>query len=329
MKLLLSRILSGLLAAGSFLAGIACADNPKVPRIGYIALSPILAKPSPERAGFLQGLREHGYEVGKNIQIEYFSAEGAAENLEFQAEAAVERGVDVIVGAGLPVIRAARDATTRLPIVMMFVGDPVPLGLARSLAHPGGNVTGMSMLNAKLGGKRLELLKQALPHIRRVAVLWDSSNSALAPEWQSTQSAARLLDIELVPADVSKDPDFSRAFEQIANARADALLTLVDLRTASYRHIIPEFAREHRLPTMFGHAIFVELGGLLSYAPDFVELSRRSASYVDKILKGANPAELPIQQPMLFTLTVNLRTAKALGLRIPESILTRADSVLR
>jgi len=318
-----------LVSIGVFPLAASAADSKAgIPRIGYLALSPILDKPSPERDGFMQGLRELGYQVGKNIQIDYFSAEGNEEMLEFQAEAAVKSGIDVIVAAGLPAIRAARDATKQVPIVMMFVGDPVPLGFARSLAEPGSNVTGMSMLNAKLGSKRLELLKQALPHLRRVAVLWDSSNSAVTPEWQSTQSAARQLHVQLVSADAAGDRDFSRAFKQIENARVDALITLVDLRTASYRYIIPGFAREHRLPTMFGHAIFVELGGLMSYAPDFVELSKRSASYVDKILKGANPAQLPIQQPTTLQLVLNLKTARAIGVQVPPDVLLRADKVI-
>jgi putative ABC transport system substrate-binding protein len=320
---------TGVALALAAFSTVAAPSPHKLPRIGYLALSPILDTPSAERAGFLQGLREHGYEDGKNIEIQYASAEGDPEMLEFQAEVLVESGVDMIIGAGLPVIRAARKATDRIPIVMMFAADPVPQGLAQSLARPGSNVTGMSMLNAQLGGKRLELLKQALPSIRRVAVLWDASNPALAPEWQSTESTARQLRIELISVDVSKDPDLVRAFAHIEQTRPDALVTFVDLRTASYRKIIPEFALKQRLPTMFGLTAFVELGGLLSYAPDFADLSRRSAAYVNKILNGANPAELPIQQPTQFSLAVNLRTAKALGLQIPEAILLRADEVLR
>lgn len=299
------------------------------PRIGYLALSPLTEPPSPERAGFLRGLRELGYEDGKNIRIEYRSAEGDPEALPFVAEELVASGVRLVVTAGHPAVKAVQGASNSMPIVLLFASDPDATGFAKSLAHPGGNITGMSMQNRELGAKRLDLLKEAIPTIRRVAVLWDSSNPVLKPEWESTQAAARRLGIQLISADGAGELNFEKTFALIAKQRPDALVTFVDLRLASYRQIIPEFALKQRLPTMFALTAFVEQGGLMSYAPDFADLSRRSAGYVDKILKGAKPAELPIQQPVLYRLAVNLKTARALGLKLPERILQRADELIQ
>jgi putative ABC transport system substrate-binding protein len=310
-------------------SGAAAQQRGKVPRIGYLVLSPLLEPPSAERAGFLQGLRELGYEDGKNIVIEYRSAEGDPETLPFLVDELIELKVDVIVAPAGPPLLVAKEATHTIPIVMLFSADPVTAGLVESFARPGGNVTGMSMQNVELGGKRIELLKQAIPRISRVAVLWDSANVMVQREWEATNRMAATLGIKVESADVAGAPDFSLAFEQIRKSRPDALMTIVDLRTARYRQIIPEFALAERIPLMAGLAAFTHAGGLMSYAPDFADLSRRAAAYVDKILKGANPANLPVQQPTHYRLTVNLRTAKALGLEIPEAVLTRADEVLR
>jgi len=299
-----------------------------IPHIGYLTLSPLLQKPSAERAGFIKGLREHGYEDGKNIIIEYRSAEGDPEALPFIAEELVTSGVKLIVTAGYQPIKAVQDVTRTLPIVIMFGADPDSSGFAQSLARPGGNITGMSQQNRELGVKRLELLHDVVPGMRSVAVLWDSSNPVMVPEWESTQAAARRLGIRVISADGAGEPNFEKAFSRIRKERPDALITFVDLRMASYRNIIPDFARKQRLPTIFGHSAFVVAGGLMSYAPDFADLSRRSAGYVDKILKGAEPATLPIQQPLVYNLVVNLKTARALGVRIPERILQRADRII-
>lgn len=319
--------LAGILFAGLWLAG-AAAGSENVPHIGYLALSPLLDPPSPERAGFLRGLRELGYEDGKNIVIEYRSAEGDPEALPFLAEALVASGVRLVVTAGYPAIKSLQEATETVPIVLLFAADPDVSGFAKSLAQPGGNITGMSMQNQELSAKRLELLKEAIPAIRRVAVLWDSSNPVLIPEWESTQAAARRLGIELISADGAGEPSFEKPLALIAKERPDALVTFVDLRLASYREIIPAFALKQRLPTMFALTAFVANGGLMSYAPDFADLSRRSAAYVDKILKGAKPSELPIQQPTHYRLTINVKTARAIGLTFPETILLRADEVI-
>src|SRR3990170_140258 len=251
--------LAGILIVGLGLASVgADAGSGKVPRIGYLTLSPLLEPPSPERAGFLQGLREHGYEDGKNIIIEYRSAEGDPEALPFVAEALVASGVRLVVTAGYPAIKAVQDASDAVPIVLLFAADLDATGFAKSLARPGGNITGMSMQNRELGAKRLELLKEAVPAIRRVAVLWDSSNPVLKPEWESTQKAGRRLGIQFISADGANEPNFEKAFALIVKARPDALVTFVDLRLASYRQIIPEFAIKQRLPTMFALTAFVE-----------------------------------------------------------------------
>jgi len=324
-----NQVLASLVIAGLSVAGVAVvAKADDVPRIGYLAVAPITDKPSPERAGFLEGLRDLGYENGKNITIVYRSAEGAVEALPFVAEELVDSGVKLVVTAGNPAIRALQQASNSIPIVIMFSADPVAAGFAGSLAHPGGNITGMSQQNLELGAKRLELLKEAVPSIRRVAVLWDSSNPVMIGEWESTKSAARQLGIEVISGDAAGEPSFEKVFEDIKRQRVDALVTLIDLRTASYRQIIPEFALKQRLPSITGLEAFSKYGGLMTYAPDFGDLSRRSAGYVHKILRGAKPGDLPIQQPTNYSLVVNLRTARALGIAIPKRILQRADRII-
>jgi putative ABC transport system substrate-binding protein len=324
-----NRLLAGLLVAGLGIAGVSnAATGEEPPRIGYLAVAPLTDKPSPERAGFIAGLRELGYENGKNIQIVYRSAEGATDALPFVAEELVESGVKLVVTAGNPAIRALQQASDSIPIVILFSADPVAAGFAKSLAHPGGNITGMSQQNLELGAKRLELLKETVPTIRRVAVLWDSSNAVMRGEWESTSAAAKQLGIELIPGDAAGQASFEKILENIQRQRADAIVTLIDLRTASYRQIIPEFALKHRLPSITGLEAFAENGGLMSYAPDFGDLSRRSAAYVDKILRGTNPGDLPIQQPTHYSLVLNLKSARAMGITIPKRILERADRII-
>lgn len=321
---------TGFVVASLGFAGAAsAATSEKIPRIGYLALASLTDPPSPERAGFLQGLRELGYEDGKNIRIEYRSAEGSPEALPFVAEELVASGVRLVVTAGQPAVKAVQEASNTMPIVLLFSADPDASGFAKSLARPGGNITGMSMQNRELGAKRLELLKEAIPTVRRVAVLWDSSNPVLKPEWESTQTAARRLGLQLISADGAGESNFERAFALIERERPDALVTFVDLRLASYRQIVPEFALKQGLPTVFALRAFVDSGGLMSYAPDFVDLCRRSAGYVDRILKGAPPGELPIQQPTRYVLVINLRTAQRLGLRLSDRTLQRADELIQ
>jgi putative ABC transport system substrate-binding protein len=229
--------------------------------------------------------------------------------------------------AGYPAVKAVQEASNTMPIVLLFAADPDATGLRKAL-HDRAGITGMSMQNRELA-KRLELLKEAIPTIKRVAVLWDSANPVLKPEWESTLAAAQRLGIQLISADGAGEADFEKAFALIAKERPDALVTFVDLRLASYRNIIPEFALQQRLPSIFALKAFVESGGLMSYSPDFVDLCRRSAGYVDKVLKGAKPAELPIQQPTRYVLVINLKTTQRLGLKLPERTLQRADEVIQ
>ena len=301
----------------------------KTPRIGYLVLSPLIDPPSAERRAFLDGLRELGYVDGRNIVIEYRSAEGDAGVLPFLATELIEAKVDLVVTVGTQTALVMKNATRTIPIVMLFATDPVGTGLVKSLAHPSGNVTGTSRLADELGAKRLQLLKETLPGLSRVAVLWDSGNPVIASEWQATQAAAHALEITLQPMDIKGAHDLSTVFAAMRKNPPDALITLLDPRTVSYREIIPEFANRQRLPTMFGLRDFTVSGGLMSYAPSFPDLSRRAAVYVDKILKGAKPADLPVQQPTKFEFVINLRTAKALGIKIPPALLLRADEIIQ
>jgi ABC-type uncharacterized transport system substrate-binding protein len=301
----------------------------KVARIGYMVLSPLTDPPSPERAAFLAGLRALGYIEGKSIIIEYRSAKSNLELFHDLAEDLVRLKVDVIVTAGaIEAPAAAKEATATIPIVVV-AGDPVGAGLAASLARPGGNVTGLSLLAPELGGKRLQLLKEAVPGIGRVAVLWNPGTSISgALEWQATEAAARALGVTLRSYEVRGADDLARALAAISRERTDALTLIFSPLMTGYREIVADFARKNRLPTVFGASEFVQAGGLMSYAPNVPEIFRRAAVYVDRILKGAKPGDLPIEQPQEFELVINLKTAKVLGLTLPPSLVLRADQVI-
>ena len=237
---------------------------------------------------------------------------------------------DVIVTTGTPGTLAAKQATKTIPIVMASSGDPVRSGLVASLARPGGNVTGFTVLGPELEGKRLELLKQAVPKLSRAAVLWNPANPAIPFYYEETQVAARALRVTLqAVVEVRRVTDFENAFSTIARARPDALMVLADRLLLAHRRRIVDFAAARRLPGMYPYREYVDAGGLMSYAPSNIELFRGAAIYVDKILKGAKPSELPVQEPTKFELVINLKTAKALGLRIPNSVLIRADEVIQ
>jgi len=301
----------------------------KVPRIGYLVLAPLLEKPSPERAAFLEALSELGYVDGKTVSIEYRSAGWNAELLPDLAEELVRLNVDAIVtGGGGATAEAARQATKTIPIVVAASADPVGLGLVASLARPGGNITGTSLMAPELGSKRLELLKETVPKISRVAVLWHPRGAGRL-EWQQTEAAARRLGVTLQSHEVRNADDMARALEAMTKKRPDAVIMFFDPLTSGYRVIISDFALKNRLPTIFGSREFAAAGGLMSYGPNIPELFRRAAVYVDKILKGAKPRDLPVEQPTKFELIVNLKTAKALGLTIPPSVLIRADQVVQ
>jgi len=307
---------------------VAAAQQPgRVPRIGYLVLSPLVDPPSAERAAFLDGLKELGYVAGQNIIIEYRSAAWSRELLPDLAAELVELKVDVIVAVP-GTADAARQTTKTIPIVVPAANDPVESGLVASLARPGGNITGTAVSTIDLAGKRLELLKEALPKLSRVAVLWSPPYEAASLQWKETQAAARRLGVALQSLEVKDPKDFPGAFSAMTRKRPDALLTFVSPLTTAYRPIVVEFATKHRLPTMFAVREDVGAGGLMSYAANVPHIFRRAAGYIDKILKGTKPGDLPIEQPTEFELVINLKTAKALSLTIPQTVLLRADQII-
>ena len=321
--------LAVVLAVGLTLAPLAVGAQQasKVRQIGYLVLSPLADPPSAERAAFLDGLRGLGYVAGRNIVIEYRSAAWNRELLPDLAAELVALKVDVIVAVP-GAVEAARDATKTIPIIVPTLMDPVDEGLVTSLARPGGNITGPGWSTAKLSGKRLELLKEAIPRLSRVAVLWNPANQGGPRQWQETQSAARKLRLTLQSLEVRDPNDVLTAFSAITQKRPDALIIVPSALTTAYRPIIIEFATKQRIPTMFAVKADVEAGGLISYAPSLNDSFRRAARYVDKVLNGANPGDLPIEDPTKFELVINLKTAKALKLNIPKTLLLQADQVI-
>jgi ABC-type uncharacterized transport system substrate-binding protein len=296
----------------------------KVPRIGY--LLPSAKRPSNE--AFWEGLRALGYIEGQNIITERRYAEGKAERYADLAAELVRLRVDVIVADSAHATRAAQQATTRIPVVMISA-DPEGLGLIASLGHPGGNVTGLSTHSPELMGKRLELVKEALPNMSRVAVLANVANPAGVSFLKEAERAALSLKMQIHIATVRTAEDFDRAFATIAGARPDALLVIEDPTLIILNlERITYFAGQRRLPTITGSNAYARPGILMVYGPSFHEMYRRTAFYVDRILKGARPADLPVEQPTKFELVINLKTAKALGLTIPPSLLQRADQVI-
>ena len=300
----------------------------RIPRIGFLSASSPSSE-EPRLAAFREGLRQLGYVEKQNIMIEYRWAEGKLDRLSVLAADLVRLKVDVIVAGGEAPIRAALRATGTIPIVMAVVGDPGGSGLVTSLARPGGNITGLSALSPELSGKALGLLKEAFPKIIRVAILWNPTNSAKVLDFKETQAAAKALGIALQSLEVRSADDLDRAFEAATRERAEALSVRSDSLVLFHRKRIVEFAGRRRLLAIYELSEFVEAGGLMSYGPQRVDLYRRAATYVDKILRGANPADLPVEQPTKFELVINLKTAKALGLTIPQSLLLRADQVIQ
>ena len=298
----------------------------KVPRIGF--LSPGSATSSPTDA-FRQGLRELGYVEGQNLVVEYRWADGDTARLPALAAELVRLRVDVLVAATNPAVLAARQATSTIPIVFAASSDPVGTGLVASLAHPGGNVTGLSLVAPELSGKRLQLLRETLPQLARVALLWNAGDPGMADRVTETKAAARQLGVTLHVEWVRDLAGLDRAFATLAQARPDAFLTTVEPFTGDHRQRIVAFAAQQRLPAMYEERDFVDAGGLMAYGPNLAANYRRAATYVDKILKGTKPADLPVEQPTKFELVINLKTAKALGLTIPQSVLIRADEVIR
>jgi len=300
----------------------------KASRIGYLGNSSLVIA-SHLVDGFRQGLRELGYVEGRDIAIEYRWAEGRLDRLPDLANELVRLKVDVIVASATPGGLAAKQATATIPIVIVGFGSPVEVGLVGSLARPGGNVTGVSLLNTELSAKGLQLLKEALPKVSRVAVLWNSLNPQNALTLKETQVAAAALGVTLQPLAVRGPEDLQSALAATTRERAGALIVVPDPMLFSNRTSIIRFAATNRLPAMYWAREYVEDGGLMSYGANLYEHFRRAATYVDKILKGAKPADLPVEQPTKFELIVNLKTAKALRLTIPQSVLIRADEVIQ
>ncbi|HXV81570.1 MAG TPA: ABC transporter substrate-binding protein [Candidatus Binatia bacterium] len=310
-------------------AGAGAQERGKVPRIG------VLFPGSPatfalRTKAFLQGLGELGYIEGKTLAIEWRWAEEKVDRLPELAAELVKLNVDMIVTNGTPATRAAQKATKTIPIVMAVVGDPVGIGVVESLARPGGNATGLTILAPELSGKRLELLKEIVPKLSRVAAMLNPTNPVFRPELQETHDAAKSMGLQIQPViEVTDSNTLQEGFTTLSRERARSLILLTDAIFYSMRGRILEYAAKSRMPVMYWGSEFPEAGGLMSYGPFVNDLFRRAATYVDKILKGTKPAELPIEQPTKFEFVVNLKAAKQIGLTIPPNVLARADRVIR
>jgi ABC-type uncharacterized transport system substrate-binding protein len=298
----------------------------KVPRIGFLFYGS--HGPSPEIDAFRQGLRELGYIEGQNIAVEYRFASGRVGHLPELAAELVRLKLDVIVTPTTPASVAAKQATNTIPIVIAGIADAVGAGLITNLARPDGNVTGLTSISAELGGKRLELLKGVVPKASRVAVLHDPADRSNVLVLKQLQEAAPALGLTLQPLEVQEPGEFEGAFIAMTRERADALFGAAGVLTYEHRKTVVGLAAKSRIPTLWGHRQFVDVGGLMSYAVNFYDQCRRAATYVDQILKGSKPADLPVEQPTKFEFILNLKTAKALGLEIPPTLLALADEVI-
>jgi len=322
--------LSAIVVALTVCGAVATAQQPtKIPRLGYLAGAPVSAN-APRREAFRQDLRELGHVEGKNIIIEYRSADGKLERLPALAAELVRLKVDIIVTAGPIPTRAAKAATSTIPIVMTQDPDPVGNGFVASLARPGGNITGLSTLAPELSGKRLEILKETIPKLSRVAVFGTSTFPGIAQMVKETELVAGAFGVKLQYLDLLEPKDIETAFRAAGKGRADAVLMMVAGGVASaHRTEIVKLAVKSRLPAIYERAEFVEAGGLMTYGVNFTDLDRRAATFVDKILKGRTPADLPVEQPMKFEFIINLKAAKQISLTIPPNVLVRADKVIR
>ena len=326
----MARKLSIFIFVNVILASVlfAHAQQPKkIPRIGWLAVN---TAPLSERyEAFRRGLRELGYIEGQNIIIEHRNAGGKLERLADAAVELVRLRVDVIVTTGSTGALAAKQATSTVPIVITTGGDPVASGLIASLARPGGNITGLTNIASDLAGKRLELLKETVPKLTRVGVLWNPADPGGTSSLKETEAMAPALGMQVQSLGVRSPKDFETAFKSATGGRTQALIILQTALINAQRTRIVELATKNRLPTMFGEGAHVESGGLMSYAPNSADLFRRAATYVDKILKGTKPADLPVEQPKTFEFIINMKAAKQIGLTIPPNVLVRADRVIR
>lgn len=301
----------------------------KVWRIGFLYFgSRESALETGRYAAFLQGMRERGYTEGKNFVVEARYADGKAERLPALAAELLQSKVDVIVTTGTPANYAARKATATVPIVMTLAIDPVGEGLAASLARPGGNLTGLSIVGIELGQKHVEILKTLVPALSRVAVLWSSNNPGHPARMKAVESAAQTLGVRILAFDGRTADDIEKSFSGMARGNAQAVLVLGDTFFVQQTRQIAALALKHALPSLFLSREFPEAGGLISYGPDIKDNFRRAAAYVDRILKGAKPGELPIEQPIKFDFVINLKTARALALTVPPVLLLRADRAI-
>jgi putative ABC transport system substrate-binding protein len=300
----------------------------KIPRIGFLE-SGGAERMKSRLAAFQQGLQELGYLEGKNIVVEQRYASGKFETLPELAAELIRLNVDVILAGGAPAAHAAKKITTTIPIVIGNAADPVGTGLVTSLARPGGNITGLSDFNLGVVTKRLELLKEVVPSASRVAVLLNPANPTNPLQLKELQAVAPALGVTLLPFEAKRPDDIDRAFTTIRKERSGAILVFGDPMLQTHQRRIAELAAKNRLPAIWAHRESVDAGGLMSYGTNFDDLYRRAATYVDKILKGAKPADLPVEQPTKFELIINLKTAKTLGLTIPQFVLFRADQVIQ
>jgi putative ABC transport system substrate-binding protein len=310
-------------------ASLAEAQQPgKVPRIGFLAV-PSPSFFSTRMNAFREGLYDLGHVEGKNIAIEYRYAGGNLDRLPALAAELVRLKVDVIVTSSAPGAVAAKNATGTIPVVFVTAGDPVGMGLVTSMARPGGNTTGLTTHAPELSGKRLELLKEVVPRITRVAVLWNPSNPGFSEMLKEMQAASQAHALQLQSLEVRSLEDFEAAFDSLARGNSHAIIVVSDPFLNTHHKLILDVAVKHRLPAMYGGPEVVDAGGLMSYGPSFSDQYRRAATYVDKILRGTKPAELPVERPMKFELVINLKTAKQIGLTIPKSVLYRVDRVIK
>lgn len=318
-----------------FVAAIATVGLVAVPLPGHAQVDAKLRRigilgneDTPLWASFRKGMRKLGYVEGRNLVFASRWSQGRTDRLPALATELVAQRPEVIVASGTQAIRAAKQATATIPIVMAVSAYPDKIGLVESLAHPGGNVTGLSNLAPELHAKRLELLKEIAPRVSRLALIWNPASPVEPYGYQQLRAAAKTVGIEIQSVEVRGPDDLSAAFSTIASLSSDALQAHSNPINFKARQRIADFASTNKVPSIFGARLFVEAGGLMSYAPSFDDLFRRAAVYVDKILKGAHPADLPVEQPVKFELVINLKTAKTLGLTIPQSILLRADRVI-
>jgi putative ABC transport system substrate-binding protein len=318
-------LLGGAIAAEPWAA--TAQEARKLPRIGFLGNS--TATLEANLVGpFREGLRDLGYVEGRNILIEYRWAEGNYERFPSLIAELIALKVDLIVTAGTPAALAVKKASASIPLVMVAVGDPVGSGLVASLGRPGGNATGLTSIAPELEGKRLELLKEVLPNVSRVAVLWNPANAYQIGSEKEVQTAARVLRMSVASLPVRNREELDNAFAAILRERADAVLVLADRLFLHNRGRIADFVITNRLPGMNAYRELVEAGGFMSFGPNYAIMHRQAATFVDKILKGAKPADLPVEQPAKFELVINLKAARALGITIPQSVLLRADEVI-